>query len=148
MTLSWTGPLPTFARYWEYLNRGVLKASSARVSRYRGGFGGAVRLEQLVGAEVTRVAFSYQVELLFLSGARVVIESEFSTQASDGRKSVLHPGNMTTDTDVVVSLLRAFVVECTISVDPSPTYEAFDIHFPGTPSRVLSIPGGSLEWWD
>ncbi len=123
-----------------------------------------MRLEQLVGAEVTRVAFSYQVELLFLSGARVVIESEFSTQASDGRKSVLHPGNMTTDTDVVVSLLRAFVVECTISatgtlmmrfsngvsisVDPSPTYEAFDIHFPGTPSRVLSIPGGSLEWWD
>ncbi len=123
-----------------------------------------MRLEQLVGAEVTRVAFSYQVELLFLSGAGVVIESEFSTQEPGGRKIVLDPGNMTTDTDVVVRLLRAIVVESTISatgtlmmkfstgvsivVDPSPSYEAFDIHFPGSPSRVLSTPGGELEWWD
>jgi hypothetical protein len=126
--------------------------------------GGAVRVEQLVGAEVSRVAFSYQVELLFLSGARVVIETEFSTRVSDGRQIVLDPENMTTHTDVVVGLLRAIVVECTISatgtlvvmfstgvsivVEPSPSYEAFNIHFPGSPSRVLSTPGGSLEWWD
>ncbi len=123
-----------------------------------------MRLEQLVGTEVTRVAFSHQVELLFLSGARVVIESEFSTQAPGGCKNALDPGHMTTDADVVVGPLGAIVVESTISAtgtlmmkfstgvsivaDPSPIYEAFDIHFPGSPSRVLSMPGGSLEWWD
>lgn len=127
--------------------------------------GGAVRVEQLVGAEVSRVSFSYQVELLFLSGANLVIESEFSCQSAAGdARAVMDPERMGTHAAVVVGLLRTSVVECTISVagslaitfsngvslvvGPSPSFEAFDIHFPGSPSRVLSTPGGGLEWWD
>ncbi len=123
-----------------------------------------MRVEQLVGAEVSRVAFSYQVELLFLSGARVVIETEFSCQSADDARAVMNPERMGTHAAAVVGLLRTSVVGCTISptgslamafsngvslvVEPSPSYEAFNIHFPGSPSRVLSPPGGSLEWWD
>ena len=119
----------------------------------------------IVGHWVTRVSFENGVLLETLEGARLRLEGTFSVTPSRGPATLIEdPCRVGQGAVTILRLLHATVREAEagddgslsilfengerLEVGPDPAYEAWEIDLPGSPSKIVCMPGGKLAIWD
>ncbi len=115
----------------------------------------------LTGHTVDSITFDYRVAIAFGDGSVITIETAFKITHADGRVVMIDPEAVEEPDAILVALhdeveeaeyteggsLRLQMKRTTWTIEPDPEYESWSLGSPGTPSRVVSGPVGSLLVW-
>ncbi len=113
------------------------------------------------GHTVDSITFDYRVTLAFGDGTVINIESPFEVTLADGSVTLITPEKVSEPLVVLTALhdevlmadydeagiLRIDMKLSSWVVRPGALYESWTLGGPGTPSRIVAGPAGSLLVW-